>query len=102
MFKLHIFGGEYPFPMPIVVAHLVGMAEITLPILLVLGLGTRFVALGLLTMTGIIQLTVPEGWANFHLPWASMALAIMALGPGRLSLDALLSTVTKWAFAKVK
>jgi putative oxidoreductase len=68
MFKLHIFGGEYPFPMPIVVAHLVGMAEITLPILLVLGLGTRFVAFGLLTVTGIIQLTVPEGWANFHLP----------------------------------
>ncbi|MGE0294441.1 MAG: DoxX family protein [Hyphomonadaceae bacterium] len=95
MFKLHIFGGEYPFPMPIVVAHLVGMAEITLPILLVLGLGTRFVALGLLTMTGIIQLTVPEGWANFHLPWASMALAIMALGPGRLSLDAAISVIAK-------
>lgn len=102
MFKLHIFGGEYPFPMPIVVAHLVGMAEITLPILLVLGLGTRVVALGLLTMTGIIQLTVPEGWANFHLPWASMALAIMALGPGRLSFDALISTVTKRTFGKAK
>ena len=87
IFKLHILGGEYPFPMPVVVAHLVGMAEITLPILLILGLGTRFVALGLLIMTGIIQLTIPEGWANFHLPWASMALAIIALGPGSLSLD---------------
>lgn len=87
IFKLHILGGEYPFPMPVVVAHLVGIAEITLPILLILGLGTRFVALGLLIMTGIIQLTIPEGWANFHLPWASMALAIIALGPGSLSLD---------------
>ncbi|ABE65207.1 DoxX (plasmid) [Nitrobacter hamburgensis X14] len=102
MFKLHIFGNEYPFPMPDVVAHLVGMAEITLPILLVLGLGTRFVALALLVMTGIIQLTVPEGWANFHLPWASMALAIMALGPGRLSLDAVIAIVSKREFRKTK
>lgn len=95
MFKLHILGNEYPFPMPEVVAYLVGMAEITLPILLVLGIGTRFVALALLMMTGVIQLTVPEGWANFHLPWASMALAIMALGPGRLSFDRLVGSVAK-------
>ncbi len=94
MFKLHILGGEYPFPMPIVVAHLVGMAEITLPILLVLGLGTRFVALGLLAMTGVIQLVVPDGWQNFHLPWAAIALAIIALGPGRLSVDELIVRLT--------
>jgi putative oxidoreductase len=89
-FKLHIFGGLYDFPAPIVMAHLVGLAEITLPILLVLGIATRFVALGLLTMTGVIQLVVPDGWANFHLPWAALAIAIMALGPGRLSLDYLI------------
>ncbi|MGT2467840.1 DoxX family protein (plasmid) [Mesorhizobium atlanticum] len=88
-FKLHIFGNLYDFPAPVVVAHLVGMAEITLPILLVLGLATRFAALGLLIMTGVIQLVVPDGWANFHLYWAALALAIMALGPGRLSLDRL-------------
>ena len=86
-FKLHIFGGAYDFPAPVVVAHLVGIAEITLPILLVLGIGTRFVALGLLAMTGVIQLVVPDGWANFHLPWAGLALGIIALGPGALSLD---------------
>ena len=89
-FKLHLFGGAYGFPAPLVVAHLVGSAEIVLPILLVLGLGTRFTALGLLIMTGVIQLVVPEGWANFHLPWASMAIAIIAIGPGRLSIDHLL------------
>lgn len=86
-FKLHIFGSLYDFPAPVVVAHLVGIAEITLPILLVLGLATRFAALGLLIMTGVIQLVVPDGWANFHLYWAALALAIVALGPGRLSLD---------------
>ena len=90
-FKLHIFGAVYGFPAPVVVAHLVGTAEIVLPILLVLGLGTRFVALGLLAMTAVIQLVVPTGWANFHLPWAAMAIAIIALGGGRLSLDHLIA-----------
>jgi putative oxidoreductase len=86
-FKLHIFGGVYDFPAPEVIAHLVATAEITLPTLLVLGLATRFAALALLVMTGVIQLVVPDGWANFHLPWAGLALAVMALGPGPLSLD---------------
>jgi putative oxidoreductase len=94
-FKLHIFGGEYDFPAPDVIAHLVGIAEITLPILLVLGLATRFAALGLLIMTGVIQLVVPDGWANFHLPWAALALAIIALGPGGLSLDRLIDTLRR-------
>lgn len=89
-FKLHIFGEAYDFPMPIAVAYLDGIAEIVLPVLLVVGLATRFSALGLLVMTGVIQLVVPEGWANFHLPWAGLALAIIALGPGALSLDHLL------------
>ncbi|MFX8864258.1 hypothetical protein ABTM79_19135, partial [Acinetobacter baumannii] len=51
---------------------------------------TRLAALGLLIMTSVIQLVVPDGWANFHLPWAALAIAIIALGPGRLSLDHLI------------
>ncbi len=89
-FRLHIFGAEIPYPMPEVMAALSGVAEIVLPILLVAGLFTRFAALGLLVMTGIIQLTVPDGWANFHLPWAAMALALISIGPGRVALDAFL------------
>ena len=61
-------------------------------VLLVIGLATRFSALGILVMTGVIQLVVPEGWANFHLPWAALAVAIIALGPGTLSLDHLIDT----------
>ena len=61
-----------------------------LPILLVLGIGTRFAALGILAMTAVIQITVPEGWANFHLPWAAMALALVVFGGGAISLDRLL------------
>lgn len=90
-FKLHVFGGVYDFPAPMVLAHVTGLAEIVLPALLVLGLGTRFAALGLLIMTGVIQLVVPEGWANFHLLWAAMAIAIIALGPGFMSLDHLIN-----------
>jgi putative oxidoreductase len=59
------------------------------PILLILGLGTRFAGLGLLFMTLIVELTVPDGWP-IHITWAAMALAIMAYGPGRVSLDYLI------------
>jgi putative oxidoreductase len=89
-FRLHVFGHEIPYPMPDVLAHLSGIAEICLPVLLVVGLGTRYAAAAVLLMTGIIQLTVPDGWANFHLPWAAMALMIVVFGPGRVALDTLI------------
>lgn len=89
-FKLHIFGQAYNFPFPDTFALVDAVAEIALPVFLVIGLATRFSAFGLLVMTGIIELVVPEGWANFHLPWAALAVAIIALGPGRLSLDHLI------------
>ena len=85
-FQLHLPGGPYAFPAPAVVAFAAGSAEILLPILLVLGFATRLAALGLLLMTLVVQLTVPDGWP-LHVTWAAMALAIMAWGPGRVSLD---------------
>ncbi len=88
-FKLHLPGGPYDFPAPATAAFLAGCAEIALPVLLVFGLATRFAALGLLAMTLVIQLTVPDVWP-IHLTWAAMALAIIAGGPGRLSVDHLL------------
>jgi putative oxidoreductase len=90
-FRLHLFGAEVPYPVPALMAHASGCAEILLPVFLVLGLGTRFAALGILAMTAIIQLTVPDGWANFHLPWAAMALALIVWGAGPLSIDRLLT-----------
>jgi putative oxidoreductase len=66
------------------------LSLITLPVLLVLGFATRFAALALLLMTGVIQLVVPDGWPTFHLPWAAMAFAIIALGAGPLSFDRLI------------
>ena len=89
-FKLHWFGAEYPFPYPDVMAMASALGETILPVLLVVGLATRWAALGLLVMTAVIELVVPDGWANFHLPWAAMALAIMTFGPGRIALDRVL------------
>lgn len=93
-FMLHLPGGPYAFPAPGLTAFAAGSAEIVLPILLVLGLGTRLAATGLLAMTLVVQLTVPSGWP-IHLTWAAMALAIMAWGPGRLSLDHLMARATR-------
>lgn len=93
-FMLHLPGGPYPFPAPSVFAFLSGSAEIILPVLLVLGLATRFAALGLLVMTLIVELTVPDGWP-VHLTWAAMALGIMAWGPGRVSLDHLIGRLVR-------
>ena len=85
-FMLHLPGGPFHYPAPAVMAFLSGCGEITFPVLLVLGLATRFAALGLLAMTLIVELTVPDGWP-IHITWAAMALGIMAWGPGRFSID---------------
>ena len=85
-FKLHLPGGPYSFPAPELMAFMSGSVEVLAPIFLVFGLATRFAGLALLVMTGIVELTVPDGWP-IHLTWAAMALGIMAWGPGRLSVD---------------
>jgi putative oxidoreductase len=88
-FKLHLPGGPYPFPAPAVFAFLSACGEVTFPVLLVWGVATRFAAIGLLLMTCIIELTVPDGWP-IHITWAAMALGIAAWGPGPISVDYLL------------
>ncbi len=94
VFMLHLPGGPYPYPAPAVMAFLSGSAEIMLPILLVLGLATRFAAFGLLVMTAIVELTIPDGWP-IHITWAAMAFAVMAGGAGRLSVDHWLVKLTR-------
>jgi putative oxidoreductase len=91
-FKLHLPGGPYSFPAPELMAFMSGSVEVLAPIFLVLGLGTRIAATVLLIMTGIVELTVPDGWP-IHITWAAMTLALMGWGPGRLSIDHLIALV---------
>ena len=88
-----LFESEYsgvPLP-PHFAALAATTAEHLLPLLLLLGLGTRAAALGLFAMTMTIQIFVyPDAWWNVHMTWVALALTVMLLGPGRLSLDALL------------
>lgn len=91
-FKFHILGKIYDYPLPKFMAYGAGVAEILFPILLVLGLFGRTAAFALLIMTIVIQLTVPTGWP-VHITWAAMALGILVLGSGKLSLDNILRRV---------
>lgn len=91
MFKIHLFGHTYGYPAPDVLAYIDAIAEIVLPCLIIVGFATRFSAFGLLVVIGFIQLTVPSAWSTFHLPWAALAVALMALGAGPLSLDRIIA-----------
>lgn len=85
----YLFETDYrlPFIPPHIAAHLATYSEHLFPILLVLGLGTRFAALGLLGMTTVIEIFVyPDAWPT-HLSWAGLLLPLIAQGGGALSLD---------------
>ena len=87
-----LFRDEYRVPLlaPELAAHVATFAEHLLPALLVLGLGTRLAALGLLGMTAVIQLFVyPDAWPT-HLSWAALALYLVGRGGGRFALDSVL------------
>lgn len=87
-----LFKEEYALPVipSDLAAILATTAEHVLPVLMILGLFTRLSALGLLAMTAVIQIFVyPDAWVTHGL-WAAALLALIARGPGRLSLDAVL------------
>ena len=88
-----LFENDYAaVPLPAHFAALAAtVAEHLLPVLLVIGLGTRVAALGLFVMTMVIQLFVyPGAWWGVHMQWVALALVVILHGPGRLSLDELL------------
>ena len=86
-----LFREEFGMPLPELTAHLTAIAEHILPILLVLGLFTRLSALGMFIMTMVIQFFVfPDAWLGAHMFWAVILFAVIAFGPGPVSLDRLL------------
>lgn len=79
---------------PSIAVPLTTFAEHVFPMLLLLGLATRFSAGALLVMTLVIQIFVfPDAWWPVHSLWAAMAAVLIVRGGGLLSLDAL---ALKW------
>lgn len=89
---IQFFTDEYRVPIlpPEIAASMALAIEITCPILLVLGLFTRFAVIVLMALTAVIQIFVyPEAWPT-HLQWFAMMLVLLCRGAGTLSADHLL------------
>ncbi|OIQ91072.1 hypothetical protein GALL_270380 [mine drainage metagenome] len=94
---LFLFSDSYKVPLlpPDLAAYMSVSLELSMPILLILGLGTRFAALALLGMTAVIQIFVmPNAWP-IHIQWLAMMLVLIGQGGGTLSVDAVLSALLK-------
>jgi putative oxidoreductase len=88
-----LFRDEYRLPVidPTIAAYLAAFAEHFFPVLLVLGLASRFAALALFFMTLVIEVFVyPDAWPT-HGVWATCFLVVIARGPGVFSLDDLIA-----------
>jgi putative oxidoreductase len=84
-----LFRSEYALPLvkPEIAAYVATYSEHLFPLLLVLGLFTRFAASALLIMTLVIEVFVyPDAWPT-HLSWAGLLLPLIAIGGGKASLD---------------
>ena len=66
------------------------LAEFALPILLAVGLASRFAALGLLVLLIVFEFFVHAGPYALHGAWAALLLLIIKAGPGRFSLEYML------------
>jgi putative oxidoreductase len=90
---VYLFKTEYKLPLidPWAAAHIGAFSELFFPILLFVGLASRFAALALLCMTLVIEIFVyPDAWPT-HGTWAVCFLVVIARGPGLFSLDHLIA-----------
>jgi putative oxidoreductase len=89
---LFLFTEEYKVPVlpPEIAALLAQLAEHVLSALIIIGLATRFSALGLLGMTLVIQIFVYPDAYVLHGTWAAILLMLMKYGPGKFSIDHLI------------
>jgi putative oxidoreductase len=97
---LALFEDEYHVPLlPPAMAAMAGTAgEIVLPVLLALGLATRFAAAGLSVVNVVAVLSLAEiapAALTQHKLWGCLLLALLLWGGGRWSVDAQLAR--RWA-----
>ena len=93
---LALFHDEYHVPLlpPDLAAYMGTTGELLLPALLVLGLGGRFAALGLLVLNAVAAISLGPDIADAalqqHVFWGSLLTALALWGPGAWSADHLL------------
>ena len=89
---LALFENEYHVPLlsPAAAAFLGTSAELGLPLLLLVGFGTRAAALALFLFNVVAVVSYPDlSDAGFkdHVLWGALMLVLAVYGPGRISLD---------------
>lgn len=93
---LNLFTYEYHVPLltPYLAAVLGTAAELTLPILLVLGFGGRFCILIFFVYNAVAAISYPFLWTpqgsiglQEHINWGLLLMMLMLHGSGKLSLD---------------
>jgi len=95
---LNLFAEEYKVPLvpPQIAAYAATAMELGGAVLMLLGLGTRVVALAYLGMITVIQtLVYPNAWPT-HIQWVAFLLILLARGPGVLSLYGLIARLVGW------
>lgn len=99
---LMLFSHVYtvPFLPSYVAAVLATAAELILPVLLVLGLGGRFVILIFFIYNAICAISYPFLWTaegaaglSQHINWGLLLMFLMLHGPGKISLDYLIRKI---------
>jgi putative oxidoreductase len=93
---LALFASEFHVPVlsPHLAAVLGTAAELSLPLLLVLGLGTRFAALALFAFNVVAVISYPDlsdAGLKDHVLWGTMLAVTVLYGPGRFAVDAILA-----------
>jgi putative oxidoreductase len=89
---LALFQNEFHVPLlsPAVAAYLGTAAELGLPVLLALGIGTRFAALALFVFNIVAVISYPDlsdAGLKDHMLWGALMLVTFFYGPGKISVD---------------
>jgi len=97
---LALFANEFHVPLlpPTVAAYLGTAAELALPVLLALGLATRFAAAALFAFNIVAVVSYPDlsdAGLKDHMLWGALMLVTFFYGPGKIALDHLLERRVK-------
>jgi len=92
-----LFTDEYHVPLlsPAVAAGLGAATELSMPVLLVLGLASRLAAgwlfvFNIVAVVAYYETLTQTGGVNDHLLWGTMLAVLTICGPGRIAVDTLL------------